>query len=83
MKKTVIIKIPAHIVPSMSRHLTAVCRLRKWCHAHINNGWHSFFLDATSDNKYHHDEYTGFIAFNFTDPKEAMKFRLWAESEIK
>lgn len=81
--ETVVIKIPAHVIPRLNRHLKAACRLRKWCHDHINNGWHSFFLNATDENKYHHDEYAGFIAFHFTDPKEAMKFRLWAESEIK
>lgn len=76
--ETVVIKVPAHIVSSASQHLKAACRLRKWCHNHINNGWHSFFLDATDENKNYNTNYTGFIAFNFTDPKEAMKFRLWA-----
>lgn len=79
--KTVVIKIPAHVVPKSSKRLKVAVRLRKWCHDHVHNGWHSFFLDATDESKQANSTYTGFIAFNFTDPKEAMKFMLWAGSE--
>lgn len=80
--ETVLIKIPGRVVPNPSKHLVMACKLRKWCHDHVNNGWHSFFLDATEENKLE-STYTEFIAFKFTDPKEAMKFRLWTGDECK
>lgn len=74
--KTVVIKIPHHIVPAQSPHFAAACELRAWCREHIQNGWSSYFLATTIYN--HQERSTGFIAFDFKDPKEAMKFSLWA-----
>lgn len=78
--KTVTIKIPAYIIPGINNpQLVAVCELRKWCREHIRNGWHSYFLTSPADIL--QDKQISFAAFNFTDPKEALKFQLWAGNE--
>ena len=80
--ETVVIKIPAHIVPSQSGHLVTAVKVRKWCHKHVQSKWHSFFLNASDENKRSQAEYTTFIAFSFANPKDAFKFRLkWMGNE--
>jgi len=74
--ETVVIKIPAHVVPSQSGSLTAAVKVRKWCHKYTKGKWHSFFLNASDENKMSQAQYTSFIAFSFADPKDAFAFRL-------
>ena len=80
---TVVIKIPSSVVPSQSKHLDAAVELRKWCHEHVKKGWRSFFLAATEHNQQAmmDNNKVSFIGFSFDDPKEAMKFKLWAGNE--
>jgi hypothetical protein len=80
---TVVIKIPSHAVPSQSKHLVAAVELRKWCHEHVKNGWRSFFMAATEHTQQAQMDMAraSYIGFTFDDPKEAMKFKLWAGNE--
>jgi len=81
--KTVIIKIPSHAIPSQSKHLVSAVKLRKWCHEHVKNDWRSFFLASTEHTQQDQidNNRVSFIGFTFDDPKEAMKFKLWAGNE--
>lgn len=71
----VIIKIADTIIKQDRTALKEMCHLRSWCYANVKNGWHSFYLDATDVACMNG---VGFIAFEFNDPKEQMKFQLFA-----
>lgn len=53
--------------------LKEMCDLRSWCYEYIRNGWCSYFLNTTDECKING---IGWVAFDFQDPKEAMKFKL-------
>ena len=80
---TVVIKIPSSGIRGDTKPLESAVELRKWCHEHVKKGWRSFFLGATEHNQQAmiDNNKVGFIGFSFDDPKEAMKFKLWAGNE--
>ena len=53
--------------------LGELCSLRTWCYDHVKNGWCSYYLCATDDCKING---IGWVAFDFEDPKESLKFQL-------
>lgn len=71
----VVVKINDCAIPSESDAVKDHCELRTWCHSYVKGKWHSYFLHTTEENL---RDGVGFVAFNFADPKEALKFKLWA-----
>jgi hypothetical protein len=76
LNKTVVVKIRDSAIVQDDNALKDACELRKWCHANIKCEWFSYFLHTTDENRMENS--VGFVAFEFSDPKEAMKFKLWA-----
>ena len=73
MSTTVLIQVNDSIVLKDRTSLAELCDLRTWCYDHIKNGWCSYYLNTTDDNKING---IGWVAFDFEDPKESLKFQL-------
>ena len=71
---TIVVQIADSPLERDRTALKDVCGLRAWCHEHIKNGWCSYFLNTSDENRL---QGIGFVAFDFENPKEAMKFQLW------
>ena len=75
MNKRVLVKIRDSAIVTDTTALKDACELRTWCHAHTKCEWFSYFMQTTQENRMNG---IGFVAFEFSDPKEALKFKLWA-----
>lgn len=77
---TVIVKLPYSSISE--EHWPGTHELRQWCHKHLNEDWRSYYIDrdlgmageGAADHIY--------LVFEFENPKEALKFRLWSSACI-
>lgn len=76
LNKRVVVKIRDSAIVQDANALKDACELRIWCHANTKCEWFSYFLHTTDENRMSNG--VGFVAFEFSDPKEALKFKLWA-----
>ena len=53
-----------------------IINLRKWCYANTKSPWSTFHINGIDDSE-NGDGRTGFVAFEFDNKKEAMKFQLY------
>ena len=50
--------------------------LRKWCYTNTKSPWSTYHIQGIEDNG-KDDFRSGFVAFEFDNKKEAMKFQLY------
>jgi len=73
MTTTVLIQVHDSVIVQDRTAFEELCDLRTWCYKYIKNGWNSYYLSTTDDNKING---IGWVAFDFEDPKESLKFQL-------
>ena len=73
MTTTVLIQVHDSVIMQDRTSFEEMCGLRAWCYEHIKKGWNSYYLNTTDDNRING---IGWIAFDFEDPKESLKFQL-------
>lgn len=54
--------------------LSEMCSLRRWCYNHVRCNWRSYFMGTSDHNRMNG---VGFVVFEFDDPREHLKFKLW------
>jgi len=54
--------------------LIDMCNLRLWCYKNVRSEWHSYFIGTSEENTLRG---IGFVVFEFENPREEMKFKLW------
>ena len=59
-----------------SESTTKIQNLRKWCYANTKSPWSTYHIQGLEDCD-KNDFRNGFVAFEFDNEKEAMKFKLY------
>ena len=59
-----------------SESTTKIQKLRKWCYANTKSPWSTYHIKGLEEPG-EDDFRSGFVAFEFDNEKEAMKFKLY------
>lgn len=51
--------------------------LRNWCYINMKSPWSTYHLRGINENEKNTDYRIAFVAFEFNNEKEAMKFQLY------
>lgn len=75
--KTVLIKVPVIMsYQEPNDTIDKIHNLRKWCYTNTKSPWSTFHIRGIDDPEAG-DSRVGFVAFEFINEKEAMKFQLY------
>ncbi len=77
--KTVLIKV--HVLSTYQYHESCILSekiqtLRKWCYANTKSPWSTYHIHGIKNDEMSNSR-TGFVAFEFDNENEAMKFQLY------